>query len=263
MDLTLAVLLLFGIGLVGFILYSQIRSLRKEPDTKKDEILMEWLKTMREEVKGSIDKNSQTLEQQLKAQRETLDKQLSDQRQEVTKQSGMMMQNLTQQLQNSQEVIGRVQKQLGGIEEFGKDIKDLSNVLKSPKLRGGLGEQILYDILANTLPHDLFRTQFKFKNGETCDAVILTEKGLIPIDSKFPMENFKAMVTLETEVDREKARKMFISDGKRRVDEIASKYIIPEEQTPEQAVMYIPSETVFYEVIVNMPTVEEYCKHKN
>src|SRR3989339_95137 len=263
MDLTLAVLLLFGIGLVGFILYSQISSLRKEPDTKKDEILMEWLKTMREEVKGSIDKNSQTLEQQLKAQRETLDKQLGDQRQEVTKQSGMMMQNLTQQLQNSQEVIGRVQKQLGGIEEFGKDIKDLSNVLKSPKLRGGLGEQFLYEILSNILPKELYATQYKFKDGSVCDAVVFTDRGTIPVDSKFPMENYKLSITTENPEERDKAKKLFISDVKKRIDEIASKYLLPAEGTTGQAVMYIPSESVFYDLIVNTPQVEEYARDKN
>ena len=244
-----------AVFVIVFFIISQMKKLKTDMADGENTVLMEWLK----EMKTSVEKNSDTLERQLTGQRTTLEEQLKNQRAAMNEQTKLIW----ERLDSASEVIKGVQHQLGGIQEFGKDIKDLSNVLKSPKLRGGLGEQFLYDILANTLPHDLFRTQFKFKNGETCDAVILTEKGLIPIDSKFPMENFKAMVTLETEVDREKARKMFISDVKKRVDEIASKYIIPEEQTTEQAVMYIPSETVFYEVIVNMPTVEEYCKHKN
>src|SRR3990167_9353326 len=234
-NVTLLILIVFiistAIGIVYFVSV-QIKSLKK--DSEEDKVLTEWLK----EMKVSEDKSSETVERQLKDQRDSMDKQTN---------------MIWERLDSAAKVISGVQSQLSSGQEFGKDIKDLSNILKSPKLRGGLGEQFLYDILANTLPHDLYRTQFKFKNGDTCDAVILTEKGLIPIDSKFPMENFKAMVTLETELDRDRAKKMFVSDVKKRVDEIAFKYILPEEQTTEQAVMYIPSESVFYEIIVNMP----------
>ena len=144
-----------------------------------------------------------------------------------------------------------------------EEFKDLSNVLKSPKLRGGLGEQFLYDILANSLPQDLFRVQYKFKNGAVCDAVIFTDRGIIPVDSKFPMENFKAMVTCDSDIDRDKFKKVFVMDVKKRIDEIAEKYILPEEETTEQAVMYVPSENIFYELIVNSPQIEEYAKAKN
>jgi len=152
---------------------------------------------------------------------------------------------------------------LGGIQEFGTDIKDLSNILKSPKLRGGLGEQFLYEILENFLPKDLFKTQYKFKDGEVCDAVVFTDKGMVPIDSKFPMENFKAMVTAETQIERDKFKKVFVSDVKRRIDEISGKYILPGERQTDQAIMYIPSENVYYELIVNTPEIEDYSKNKN
>jgi DNA recombination protein RmuC len=142
-------------------------------------------------------------------------------------------------------------------------MKDLSNVLKSPKLRGGLGEQFLYEILANSLPNEMYKTQFKFKDGNICDAVVISEKGMIPIDSKFPMENFKLMITSEADDLRERAKKAFINDVKKRIDEISSKYILPSEGTMEQAVMYIPSENVAYELLVNTPEIEEYCKKKN
>ncbi len=259
-------LTIFVLAAVLF-LYVQIKSLKQKPDDAESQILMEWLKTMKVEVTESINKNSLTLEQQLKSQRETMEKQLSDQRMEVAKQSGQMAQNLTQalnqQLNNTQEVIRNVQKQLGGIEEFGKDIKDLSNVLKSPKLRGGLGEQFLYEILANVLPKELYATQYKFKDGNTCDAAVFTDKGIIPVDSKFPMENYKLSMTTESPEEREKAKKKFVDDVKRRIDEIAGKYILPAEGTTENAIMYIPSESVFYDMIVNTPAVEEYARNKN
>src|SRR3990172_4471638 len=107
-------------------------------------------------MQGSVQKNADVLERELKEQRQTLDTQMRSQREAMNQQTKLIW----ERLDNSSEVIRNVQKQLGGIEEFGKDMKDLSNILKSPKLRGGLGEQFLYDILQRFLPHDHFKTQY-------------------------------------------------------------------------------------------------------
>jgi len=240
------VLLLVGgaVALIIFYFSNQIKSLKESLKDEDKDVLTEWLKQM----KGSVEKSSDVLERQLKEQREALNKQTK---------------LIWEKLDNSQEVIRNVQKQLGGIQEFGTDMKDLSNILKSPKLRGGLGEQFLYEILENFLPKDLFKTQYGFKDGGTCDAVIKTDKGLIPIDSKFPMENFKAMLTKNSEKERESTKKVFVRDVKKRIEEISSKYILPEEGTSEFAVMYVPSENVFYELIVNTPEIEKFAKQKN
>jgi DNA recombination protein RmuC len=211
---------------------------------KEDDVLTKWLT----EMKGSVDKIPNEIERHLKDQKDTLDRQTK---------------LIWERLDASSEVVRAVQKQLGGLQEFGTDMKDLSNILKSPKLRGGLGEQFLYEILENFLPKDLFKTQYKFKNGDTCDAAVFTDKGIIPIDSKFPMENFKAMLTAQTQEERDKFKKVFSSDVKKRIDEISSKYILPEEGTTGQAIMYIPSENVYYELIVNTPEIEDYCHKKN
>jgi DNA recombination protein RmuC len=211
---------------------------------KEDDVLTKWLT----EMKGSVDKIPNEIERHLKDQKDTLDRQTK---------------LIWERLDASSEVVRAVQKQLGGLQEFGTDMKDLSNILKSPKLRGGLGEQFLYEILENFLPKDLFKTQYKFKNGDTCDAAVFTDKGIIPIDSKFPMENFKAMLTAQTQEERDRFKKVFSSDVKKRIDEISSKYILPEEGTTGQAIMYIPSENVYYELIVNTPEIEDYCHKKN
>lgn len=224
-------------------------------DEESNKILLEWLKDM----KSSVDKNSDALERQLSEQRKSLQTQLKDQTEAMNKRTQLIW----KQLENTTQVVTDVHKQLGGINEFGKDMKDLSNILKSPKLRGGLGEQFLYEILANSLPNDLYKTQYKFRNGAIADAVIKTDKGLIPIDSKFPLENFKLMITSETPDERDRAKKTFVKDVKKRIDEISSKYILPEEGTTNFAVMYIPSENVFYELIVNTPEVEDYAKKSN
>ena len=216
---------------------------------------MEWLK----EMKGSVDKSSDVLEKQLSQQRGTLDEQMKGHREAMNAQTKLIW----ERLDASQDVIRTVQKQLGGIQEFGNDMKDLSNVLKSPKLRGGLGEQFLYEILESFLPHDHFKTQYKFRDGAVCDAVVFTEKGIIPIDSKFPMENFAAMLKADAQSERDKLKKVFIGDVKKKIEEIATKYILPEEGTTHQAIMYIPSENVYYELIVNTPEIESYAKEKN
>ncbi len=252
--LILILVLSATVGIIYF-LSTQINKLKTDLKGDENNVLMEWLK----EMKGSVDKNSDVLEKQLREQRQTLDEQMKGQREALSQQTKLIW----ERLDNASQVISGVQKQLGGIEEFGKDMKDLSNILKSPKLRGGLGEQFLYEILANCLPNDLYKTQYKFKNGAICDAIVITEKGLIPIDSKFPMENFKAMLTCENNDDRDKFKKTFMNDVKKRIDEISSKYILPQEGTTEQAVMYIPSENIFYELIVNSPQIEEYAKQRS
>jgi DNA recombination protein RmuC len=248
---TLLIILIALAGAVGIILYffsTQMRKLKEDIKGTEDDVMMEWLKDMRGSVETQLKDQRETLEYQLKSQRETLNQQTK---------------LIWERLDNAAEVIKGVQHQLGGIQEFGKDMKDLSNILKSPKLRGGLGEQFLYDILANNLPKDLYKTQYRFKNGGVCDAVVFTDRGMIPIDSKFPMEKFQEMLTCENDADREKAKKAFINSVKDRINEISNKYILPEEKTTEQAVMYIPAENVFYELIVNAPSIEEYCKQKN
>lgn len=246
-----SILILGSVGLLGYYLTAQLKKSGKSEDT----VLMEWLKDM----KGTMDKNTEVMERQLKDQRSTIEEQMKNHRDTLNQQTKF----ISERLEKSSDVIREVQKQLGGIQEFGTDMKDLSNILKSPKLRGGLGEQFLYEILDSFLPKDLYKTQYKFKDGNICDAVVFTDKGIIPIDSKFPMENFKAMLTAETQPERDKFKKVFTSDVKKRIEEISNKYILPEEGTTGQAIMYVPSENVYYELIVNTPEVEEFSKNKN
>jgi len=253
--LIVTVLILSAFGLITYFLLNQLKSLKKDLKSDEDTVLTQWLK----EMKQSMDRNTDTLQTQLNAQRKTLDEELKNQREAVSHQTKV----LWERLENTAEIIGRVQKNLGGLNELGKDMKDLNNILKSPKLRGGLGEQFLYEILESALPHDLFKTQYKFKSGAVCDAAVFTDKGIIPIDSKFPMENFKEMLMADSDGARKSLKKKFIRDVKKRIDEISDKYILPEEDTTEQAVMYIPSENVFYELIVHSPSIEEYAKRKN
>ncbi len=238
-----------------YLLLKQIKNLKKDLKKEEDAVLTQWLK----EMKSSVDRNTDTLEKQLHDQRKTLDEQLKNQREAMGQQTKV----LWERLENATNVIGKVQEHLGGISELGKDMRELNNILKAPKLRGELGEFFLYEILENSLPKSLYKTQYKFKNGAVCDAVIIIEKGLISVDSKFSMENFRAMKEAKQDSDRTSLKKAFLRDVKKRVDEVADKYILPEEGTMDFAIMYIPSENIFYELIVHSTKIEEYARNRN
>ncbi|OGM13810.1 hypothetical protein A3A76_04845 [Candidatus Woesebacteria bacterium RIFCSPLOWO2_01_FULL_39_23] len=168
--------------------------------------------------------------------------------------------NFNQRLDNAARVIGDVQKNLGEMSEVGRGIRSLQEFLQSPKLRGGLGEEVLKEMIGQTFPKNSFHLQYPFKSGVKVDAVLKTEAGLLCIDSKFPMENFNAMIKGETERDREIAKKNFAGDVKKHMDDIARKYILPEEGTMDFALMYIPSEAVYYEV-VSLPQLIAYSRN--
>lgn len=162
---------------------------------------------------------------------------------------------LLESMQKNTDSIGSrmldVQKSLGEVSEIGRSIKDFQEFLKSPKLRGNIGEQVLKELLGQMLPKDSFHLQYTFKTGERVDAAIKTSGGIIPIDSKFPMENFRLITDGENDEVKSVARKQFVKDVKAHIDAIAGKYILPHEGTIDYALMYIPAESVYYEICNN------------
>ncbi len=141
--------------------------------------------------------------------------------------------------------------------EIGKDIATLHDILKPPKLRGVLGETMLSNLLSIYLPGDSFKMQYQFSNGVVVDAVIWLPAGIVPVDAKFPLDNFRKMLdTDEEEAEKQHYRKDFIRDVRKHVDDIAKKYILPDEGTLDFALSYIPAENVYYEIIIK-DTAEE------
>lgn len=168
---------------------------------------------------------------------------------------------LNERLDNAARVIAAVQKNIGEMSEIGRGMKDLQEFLRSPKLRGNIGEQVLKELLGQMLPKQSFHLQYTFKSGATVDAAVKTANGIIPIDSKFPMENFRRMNAAKDEKEKDIIKKEFVNDVRKHLRDISAKYILTEEGTIDYALMYIPSEAVYYEV-VNDPELFEYAGSK-
>lgn len=155
--------------------------------------------------------------------------------------------------------LAELNQKIGEISEVGRGIKSLQEFLQSPKLRGNIGEQVLRDMIGQNFPKNSFHLQHAFRSGVKVDAVLKTDAGLLCIDSKFPMENFTLMHKGETEMIRNQAKKEFVADVKKHVSDISKKYILPEEGTMDFALMYIPSESVYYE-IANMNELMNFAR---
>lgn len=170
-------------------------------------------------------------------------------------------QEMNSRLNSAAQAFASVQKSLGEMSEIGRSMKDLQEFLNSPKLRGNIGEQVLKELLSQFLPKEIFKLQYRFKTGSIVDAVIITEAGIIPIDSKFPMSNFRKMQKEQDGKLQKVYEKEFVSDIKKHIDNISSKYILTNEGTIDFALMYIPSESVYYE-IVNNSSLYDYSTKK-
>ncbi|MCM8795802.1 MAG: DNA recombination protein RmuC [Candidatus Omnitrophica bacterium] len=151
---------------------------------------------------------------------------------------------------NIKEELGRVKQTNNQILEISKDISRLQELLRAPKFRGEMGEMLLENLLSRILPKDYYRIQYRFKSQETVDAVIKLGERLVPVDAKFSLENFQKFQEAKEEQSKNAFRKKFIQDIKMRIDEIASKYILPAEDTYDFALMYIPAENVYYEIVI-------------
>jgi DNA recombination protein RmuC len=166
---------------------------------------------------------------------------------------------LNERLEKAADAMKEVGKEVGQMNEIGRNMRELQEFLKSPKLRGNIGEKVLTDLISQIFPKNSFHLQYSFQSGEKVDAAIKTDGGILPIDAKFPMENFQKMLKAQTDEERALHKKDFARDVKRHIDAIAKKYVLPDEGTMDFALMYVPSEAVFYD-LVNMDDMVEYAR---
>ncbi|MHC4293018.1 MAG: DNA recombination protein RmuC [Planctomycetota bacterium] len=213
-------------------------------------ILLIWLISGRAGQSASIN----LLQQQLEALKTAQDK-TSDNLQKSL-QTGQT--SLNQNLLSSQKVLSQLGTQIGGLQKssehmlkLGDDVRRLQDILQHPKMRGQIGEWSLENLLSQVLPQESFNLQYTFKDGKIVDALVKLDEFNVPLDSKFPLPAFEAMVKAESDDEKTKLRKQFQKDVTTHVDKIASSYIRPAEGTLDFAIMYIPAENVYYETIVN------------
>lgn len=204
-------IILFFIAILFFLLYLALKSKLEKPNT--DPSLNAWLKSLQQSFDNTNRNTTLSLQQNYR--------------------------ELFSRLDQATAVISDLKKEAGAFGEVSRSMKDLQDYLKSPKLRGNIGEQVLTDLIAQMFPKSGYFLQHRFQSGSIVDVAIKTQSGMLTVDSKFPLENFQKNIPL------------FVRDVKKHLKDISSKYILPEEGTLDFSLMYLPSESVYYEVVVN------------
>jgi DNA recombination protein RmuC len=261
MEIWIIVLLgvLFLVILLSF--WHNARQLRELRATKEKDptflLLQQQIDSLRDQVGRSLDGNVQLVHQQLTTLSSQVTSQLNSMGTQVRDQVGTGMGLLQKASQHFSDRVQEVQTRLAQLDEANKrilevglSISSLQEILRAPKVRGGLGEFMLGDLLAQIMPAEFFTLQYSFRSGERVDAVIRLSQGLVPVDAKFPLENFQKALLAQDEASKKTFLKLFASDVKKHVDAIANKYILPSEGTCDFALMYIPAENVYYEAFI-------------
>ena len=221
----LIVLVLACFGGLAFLLNKNLKSLKEKP--RDDSGLL-------------------MLQNQISEVNKTLDSKLSESSRQMQVQFGQslgIIKEVTQELTNLKETNRQVV-------DFADQLQSLQDILKNPKQRGVLGEYYLETVLKNVMPPDSYKMQYKFSDGEIVDAVVFVQDKVIPIDSKFSLENYNRIMEEKNPAEKEKLEKLFTNDLKSRITETA-KYIRPKENTMDFAFMFIPHEAIYYDLLIN------------
>ncbi len=231
MDSTVIIIILLALILllnIAFVIYYLSRARRaREGDSEGLGFLQKEIQNLRESFDTKIGNTTKEISA-------SMQRQLSESTKIVREVTG----ELTKLGETNKQVIG-----------FADQLKQLQDVLKNPKQRGVLGEYFLETVLQNVLPPDSYKMQYAFEGNEIVDAVVFVKDKIIPIDSKFSLENYNRMVEADGEA-RKVLEKTFVNDLKLRIQE-TSKYILPEQKTTDFAFMFIPSEGIYYDLITN------------
>lgn len=232
-----AIFAILALGLIA--LFVIISGLKKKLDAPQEsesiKVMADWMRQMKDDTEAA---------------RGAMDRNLA----ETNKQ-------INERLDNAAKYIAGLQGKLGEMTQIGPDIRRLAETLASPKLRGNFGEEMLERMLEQVLPKSSYSVQYKFKNGETVDAIVRFGDNILPIDSKFSMENFRLHKEAQDEKLSEDYRKLFLKDVKKRIDEIHKKYLLPQEGTFDFGLMYVPSEGVYQEIILDTDIID-YARGK-
>lgn len=223
----------------------------ESPGSESDKILRESLENLRRDITetkdklhDSMGKNAENVQQRLEKTLDLVNKQLGGMDNRIDKR----VSEINNRLDSAAELMNRVSKQYGTVEELSGNIKRLQEAFKAPKPRGIFSEKILVDLVAQVLPVSTYTPQHTFHNGAIVDLLIKTANGNICIDAKFPLENYAKLVDTP---DDDIAKRSFRADVKKHIKDVAKKYILPDEGTLDFALLYVPSDAVMYEILTD------------
>lgn len=245
------IIIIIGIAILGYFLYKIFRQMSGTGD-KRDEMMI---------FNQRLDGMNAQMQQAL---RETM-KLVSDQLRESRDATDRSTRNITDQVSGFTTGITQLTENVKQMQDHVRGVASFQDVFRSPKLRGIWGESSLESSLEQYFSRDNYELQYQFKDGTIVDAILkLPNDFILPIDAKFNFENFEKIVSAESEAQKDQYRKLFFTDVKKKIDEIASKYILPAEKTTDFALMYIPAETIYYEIIANMRDMDipNYARSK-
>jgi DNA recombination protein RmuC len=265
---------IFAVVLIGLVVWVLVQNTQ---DQKKNETIESQMNELRRDLLGlstaqtqsstKMETIAETVASRLEAMTSALKDGVKDSVEVTSKITSEAQSAMSTELKNTREQIGQIQKQLGEVQQAGqqmhKTAQSLENILGGTKSRGNFGETTLERMLEDALPRSQYTLQYRFRSGETADSVIhLRDKKIMAIDSKFPLD---AYLRLTEEGDE--ARKAFVSAVKGHADSIARKYIVPDENTLDVALMFVPSESVYYELLKSNDgkgmAVDAYCRSRN
>ncbi len=245
-SLAVSMVLVLLTGVIFLWIYKSSNARKLETDSGAA-LLKTEMEAMRSQVSANLAQNMQSVNQQI----HQLTSLVTQNLQATTGQINTRLDHYSKVVQDISHQLGSLSQATEKIFEATKTISTLEEILKPPKLRGSMGEILLNNILKEILPsEDFYSLQYAFKSGNTVDAVIRLKEGLIPIDAKFPLDNFRRMIEAKEDKEREASRKEFVRNVKKHIDDIALKYILPGEGTINFALMYIPAENIYYEMIL-------------
>ena len=274
MNILLAVLVAVVVVLAGWLFLQGAQSRRKEEEGRaRIEGLQRDLQTLAGQTQNfsqQLGQLSQNVTKSLEGVTGALQKGVTDSATIAAQAQSAM----SGELKNSRETLGQIQQQLGAVQQVSQQMshatQTLQTILGGAKSRGSLGEVTLERLLEDALPRENYQRQYRFSSGETADAVVFLRDKLLPVDSKFPLDAFRRItdqIEAQATPQIEEARRAFTTAVKGHADSIAKKYILPSAGTLGIALMFVPSENVYYELLMTADAkgqpLDEYCREKN
>lgn len=263
MDTTQILLIALIVIVIAGVIFivSKLNKPQEKIDNSATEKLLQMLQvqinsTSRDQNE-KLDRTIKELNDRLGETNRTINDQMNNSQKNILQQFAMSQQNMRQTSDSAAKIIKEVTEKLTKLDDtnkqvvnFAEQLQSLENILKNPKQRGVLGEYFLETVLKNVLPPGSYEMQYKFNNSEIVDAAVFVGKKIIPVDAKFSLENYNRILEAKDEVTRKPLEIEFKNDLKKRIDE-TSKYIRPEEGTMTFAFMFIPSEGIYYDLLIN------------